>query len=162
MTHNLWASLSREIDRFLLKVTIDKLVSRNQDDADNFATGAGIGGFFPVGDRNSFSYGYAYSESKNNRNLNDTTADETNSITHSFTLGHDFIVNQLITTSIGLGYSDADAKVDAGNDYETYDVGFGLNFAFPWAYIAVSNSYSLSLRLLKLQRAAFIEAGLAL
>ena len=31
----------------------------NQDDADNFATGAGIGGFFPVGDRNSFSYGYA-------------------------------------------------------------------------------------------------------
>ena len=41
---------------------------------------------FPVGDRNSFSYGYAYSESKNNRNLNDTTADETNAIGHNVSL----------------------------------------------------------------------------
>ena len=31
-----------------------------------------------------------------------------------------------------------------GNDYETYDVGFGINFAFPWAYIAVSNSLSFN------------------
>ena len=34
--------------------------------------------------------------------------------------------------------------MDAGNDYETYDVGFGLNFAFPWAYIAVTNSLSFN------------------
>ena len=37
----------------------------------------------------------------------------------AYTLGHDFIVNRLISTSIGLGYSDSDAKVDAGNDAET-------------------------------------------
>ena len=35
LTHNLWASLSREIDRFLLKVTLDKLVRSNQPDVDN-------------------------------------------------------------------------------------------------------------------------------
>ena len=73
------------------------------------------------------------SDSKGNRNASDTTADETNSIGHSFTFGHDFILTEIISTSIGLGYSDSDAKVDAGNDYETYDFSFGLNFAFPWA-----------------------------
>ena len=35
LTHNLWASLSREIDRFLVKVTLDKLVHSNQPDVDN-------------------------------------------------------------------------------------------------------------------------------
>ena len=39
LTHNLWASLSREIDKFLLKVTIDKLVQSNQDDVDNLLSG---------------------------------------------------------------------------------------------------------------------------
>ena len=43
-----------------------------------------------------------------------------------------------------MGYSDSDAVVDAGNDYETYDVSFGLNFAFPWAYIAVGNAMSFN------------------
>ena len=115
-----------------------------QTDADSFSFMYGIGSFFSVGERNSISYGYAFSDSKGNHNSTDTTADETNSIGHSFTLAHDFIFNELITTNISLGYSDSDAKVDAGNDYETYDVGFGLNFAFPWAYIAVSNSYSFN------------------
>ena len=115
-----------------------------QTDADSFSFMYGIGSFFSVGERNSISYGYAFSDSKGNQNSTDTTADETNSIGHSFTLAHDFIFNELITTNISLGYSDSDAKVDAGNDYETYDVGFGLNFAFPWAYIAVSNSYSFN------------------
>ena len=40
--------------------------------------------------------------------------------------------------------SDSDAKVDAGNDYETYEFGLGLNFAFPWAYIAWSASTSFN------------------
>ena len=115
-----------------------------QTDADSFSFMYGIGSFFSVGERNSISYGYAFSDSKGNHNSTDTTADETNAIGHSFTLAHDFIFNELITTNISLGYSDSDAKVDAGNDYETYDVGFGLNFAFPWAYIAVSNSYSFN------------------
>ncbi len=115
-----------------------------QTDADSFSKMWGIGGFFSVGERNSFSYGYTFSDSKGNRNESDTTADETNSTGHSFNLGHDFILTEIISSSLSLGYSDSDAKVDAGNDYETYDVGLGLNFAFPWAYIAVSNSYSFN------------------
>ena len=115
-----------------------------QTDADSFSFMYGAGSFFSIGERNSISYGYSFADAKGNHNSTDTTADETNSITHSFTLGHDFIVNQLITTSIGLGYSDADAKVDAGNDYETYDGSLNVNFAFPWAYISVGNALSFN------------------
>ena len=111
-----------------------------QTDADSFSNMYGIGGFFTVGERNSFSYGYSFADSKGNHNSTDDTAMETNSIAHGFTLGHDYILTELISTSFSLGYSDTDARVDAGNDYETYDVGIGLNFAFPWAYIAVSNA----------------------
>ncbi len=115
-----------------------------QTDADSFSKMYGFGGFFTVGERNSFSYGYSFSDSKGNRNESDTTADETNAIGHSFNLGHDFILTPIISSSISLGYSDTDAKVDAGNDYENYDLGLGLNFAFPWAYIAISNSISFN------------------
>ena len=38
---------------------------------------------------------------------------------------------------------DSDNLNDTG-DYENYDFGIGLNFAFPWAYIAVSNSMSFN------------------
>ncbi len=115
----------------------------NQDDADNFATGAGIGGYFPVGDNHSFSYGYAYSESKNNRNLNDTTADETNAIGHNVSLGHDFMFNEIISTSTGLGYSISEAKVGS-NDFHTYDFNLRLNLAFPWAYISIGDALSFN------------------
>ena len=115
-----------------------------QHDSDSFSKMYGFGGFLPVGDRNTFSYGWSYSSSKGNNNSMDTTANETNSSGHGLTLGHDFIVNELITTNISLGYSDSDARVDSGNDYETYDIGFGLNFAFPWAYIAISNGFSFN------------------
>ena len=115
-----------------------------QHDADSFSKMYGLGGFFSVGDRNSFSYGFSYSNSKGNNNTMDTTANETNSSGHSINLGHDFILNQLITTNISLGYSDTDSRIDNGNDYENYDLGFGINFAFPWAYIAVSNSMSFN------------------
>ncbi len=115
----------------------------NQDDADNFSTGAGIGGYFPVGDRNSFSYGYAYSESKNNRNLNDTTADETNAVGHNVSLGHDFMLNDIISTSTGLGYSISESKVGA-NDFHTYDLSLRLNLAFPWAYISLGDALSFN------------------
>ena len=111
-----------------------------QTDADSFSKMYGIGGFFSVGERNSFSYGYSYANSKGNHNSEDDTAMQTNSVAHGFTFGHDLIITEIISSSLSLGYSDTDARVDAGNDYETYDVGFGLNFAFPWAYIAVSNS----------------------
>ena len=114
------------------------------DDADSFSLMYGIGGYFPVGERNSFSYGYSYSDSKGNHNSSDTTANESNSISHGYTLGHDFILNQLISTSIGLGYSDSDAKVDAGNDYETYEISFRISFAFPWAYISIGDALSFN------------------
>jgi len=115
-----------------------------QDDADSFSLMYGIGGYFSVGERNSFSYGYSYSDSKGNHNSSDTTANETNAIGHGFTLGHDFIFNELVSTSIGLGYSDSDAKVDAGNDYETYDFSLRINFGFPWAYISIGDALSFN------------------
>ena len=115
-----------------------------QTDADSFSKMYGIGGFFSVGERNSFSYGYSYATSKGNHNSQDDTAMETNSVAHGFTFGHDFILTEIISTSLGLGYSDTDARVDAGNDYETYDVSLGLNFSFPWAYISVSNGMSFN------------------
>ncbi len=115
-----------------------------QHDADSFSLMLGIGGFFTLGERNSFSYGYSYSDSKANENMADLTAEDTNAIGHSYTFGHDFILTPIISTSLSLGYSDSDAKVSAGNDYETYEIGLGLNFAFPWAYIAVSTSTSFN------------------
>jgi len=114
------------------------------DDADSFSFMYGIGGYFSVGERNSFSYGYSYSDSKGNHNSSDTTADQTNAIGHGFTVGHDFIFNELVSTSIGLGYSDSDAKVDAGNDYETYDFNLRINFGFPWAYVSIGDALSFN------------------
>ena len=116
----------------------------SQHDADSFSMMVGIGGFFTVGERHSISYGYSYSDSKANRNSSDLTADETNSIGHSYTFGYDLILTPIISSSLSLGYSDSDAKIDAGNDYETYEFGLGLNFAFPWAYIAWSASTSFN------------------
>ena len=40
-------------------------------DADSFSKGMGIGGFFTVGERHSFSYGYSYSDTKGNHNSSD-------------------------------------------------------------------------------------------
>ena len=143
-SYGLTLALDTVLGGFSLSPYLMLSKSDYQTDADSFSKMWGIGGFIPVGERNSFSYGYAFSDSKGNRNSSDTTANETNTIGHSFTLGHDFILTEIISTSIGLGYSDSDAIVDAGNDYETYDVSFGLNFAFPWAYIAVGNAMSFN------------------
>ena len=114
-----------------------------QDDADSFSLMQGIGGYFSAGDRNSFSYGYSFSDSKNNKNSSDTTANATNSIGHGITLGHDFMFNELISSSTGLGYSISEAK-DGTNDYETYDLNFRLNLAFPWVYISVGDGLSFN------------------
>ena len=114
-----------------------------QDDADSFSLLYGIGGYFSAGDRNSFSYGYSFSDSKNNKNSTDTTANETNAIGHGFTLGHDFMFTEIISSSTGLGYSISEAKVGT-NDFETYDLNFRLNFAFPWAYISVGDAVSFN------------------
>ena len=115
-----------------------------QTDADSFSVMGGVGGFFTIGERNSISYGYSISDSKGNHNSSDTTANETNSISHGISLGYDFIVNQIITTSLSLGYGNSAAVAAAGNDYENYDLGLSLNFAFPWAYISVGNALSFN------------------
>ena len=114
-----------------------------QDDADSFSLMQGIGGSFSVGDQNSFSYGYSFSDSKNNKNSTDTTANETNAKGHGLSLGHDYVFNEIISSSTGLGYSTSEAKVGT-NDFETYDLSFRLNFAFPWAYISVGNGLSFN------------------
>ena len=56
-----------------------------QTDADSFSFMYGAGSFFSIGERNSISYGYSFADAKGNHNSTDSTADETNSITHSFT-----------------------------------------------------------------------------
>jgi len=113
-------------------------------DADSFSLMYGIGGNFTVGENHSFSYGYSFTDSKANHNSMDNTADDDNAIAHGASLGYDYVINNLISSSIALGVSDTDAKADAGNDAETYDFSFGLNFAFPWALISVSSAHSFT------------------
>ena len=111
-------------------------------DADSFSLMYGIGGNFTVGENHSFSYGYSFTDSKANHNSMDNTADD--AIAPGASLGYDYVINSLISSSIALGVSDTDAKADAGNDAETYDFSFGLNFAFPWALISVSSAHSFT------------------
>ena len=115
-----------------------------KDDADSFSFMYGIGGNFSVGERNAFSYGYSYSDSKADNNSSDTTANQTNAIGNSFTLGYDYLFNDKISTSVGLGYSDSDAKIDAGNDNETYDLSLRLNLSLPWAYFSIGEAISFN------------------
>ena len=143
-TYGLTLALDTSIGNQSLSPYLMLSKSDYQDDADSFSLMYGIGGYFSVGDRNSFSYGYAFSDSKGNQNSSDTTADESNSIGHTYSIGHDFILSEIISTSTGLSYSDSDAKIDAGNDYETYEISFRLNFAFPWAYISIGDSLSFN------------------
>ena len=126
-------------------ISLSLMVTKSdyQTDADSFSYMYGLGGFFTVGERNSFSYGYTYADAKGNHNSSDDTAQETNSISHGLILVMT-LLTEIISTSLSLGYSDSDAVVDAENDYETYDIGLSLNFAFPWAYIAVSNALSFN------------------
>ena len=112
-------------------------------DADSISVMSGIGGYFSVGENHSFSYGYSFSDSKADNNSSDTTADATNAIGHGITLGHDYMINEIISSSTGLGYSISEAQ-DATNDYVTYDLSFRLNFAFPWAYISVGDAFGFN------------------
>ena len=113
------------------------------DDADSFSMMMGMGGFFSVGDRHSFNYGYSYSDAKGNNNTSDTTADDTNAIGHAVSVGHDFMFNEIISTSTGLGYSISEAKVGT-NDFHTYDLSLRLNLAYPWVYISIGDAVSFN------------------
>ena len=113
------------------------------DDADSFSTMAGLSGFFPSGDRSTFNYSYTFSDSKGNHNSSDTTANESNAIGHSITLGHDYLLTEIISTSIGTGYSISENKVGA-NDYETFDLNLRVNFNLPYAYVSVGDAISFN------------------
>ena len=115
-----------------------------QDDADSFSYIYGFGGNTSIGNKYSLSYGYSFADSKNNNNSSDLTANQKNSITHSYSIGLDTYINDIVSTSIGLGYSDSDAKVDDGNDYETYDLSLRVNLALPWAFISFTDSVSFN------------------
>ncbi len=114
-----------------------------QDDADSFSLMGGLGGSFSVGEKTMYSYGYSFSDSKGNNNSSDTTADATNAFGHSVTLGHDFMFNDIISTSLGSSASISEAK-DGTNDFVTYDFSLRVNFAYPWAYISVGNGLSFN------------------
>ena len=113
------------------------------DDADSFSTMAGLSGFFPSGDRSTFNYSYTFSDSKGNHNSSDTTANESNAIGHSITLGHDYLLTEIVSTSIGTGYSISENKVGA-NDYETFDLNFRINLNLPYAYVSVGDAVSFN------------------
>ena len=100
-----------------------------QDDADSFSMMGGIGGFFLVIVIH-LAMDILFSDAKGNNNTSDTTADATNAIGHGVSVGHgDFMFNEIISISTGLGYSISEAK-DGTNDFETYDLSLSLNFAY--------------------------------
>ena len=113
------------------------------DDADSFSTIAGLSGFFPSGDRSTYSYSYTLTDSKGNHNSSDTTANETNSIGHSINIGHDYAATEIVSTSTGLGYSISENKVGM-NDYETFEFTMRLNLNFPFAYISIGDALSFN------------------
>ncbi len=112
-----------------------------QDDADSFSYMYGISSYIPAGDKHTFSYSYSFADAKGNQNSSDTTSRDTNATSHTYNLGHDFLLNNLISTNTALGYGDSDANDDTG-DYENYDFSLRFNFAFPWAYISIGDSLS--------------------
>ena len=111
------------------------------DDADSFSTMAGLSGFFPSGDRSTYSYSYTFSDSKGNHNSSDETANETNAIGHTINLGHDYAVSEIVSTSTGLGYSISENKVGM-NDYETFEFNVRLNLNLPFAYVSIGDAIS--------------------
>ena len=98
----------------------------------------------PAGKRNKFSYGYSFSNTKYDHNSSYPSIGDYNSFGSSYSLGHNFYKNDIISTSTSLTYSDSDVVVDAGNDLETYELGLSVNFAYPWAYISVGNTLAFT------------------
>ena len=113
------------------------------DDADSFSNMFGLSGFFPSGDRSTYSYSYTLSDSKGNHNSSDTTANETNSIGHSISIAHDYAASEIVSASTGLGYSISENKVGM-NDYETFEFNFRLNFNLPFAYLSIGDAISFN------------------
>ena len=113
-----------------------------ETDATNIAFMTGFGNYYTINDSHALNYGYSYSDSKNNQNTGHLTSDGTNTISQSIATGYDFTLNETISTSVGLGYGDSDAKDDT-NDYENYDLDLRVNFSLPFAYISIGSLTSL-------------------
>ena len=113
-----------------------------ETDATNRGLIAGFGNYYTINDSHALNYSYSYSDSKNNQNSGHLTADDTDTISQSVSVGYDFILNETISASAGLGYGDSNAKDDT-NDYENYDLDLRVNFSLPFAYISFGNLTSM-------------------
>ncbi len=128
---------NHSLSPYLMLNTIDY-----EQDAINTSFMVGFGNYYAINDAHSLNYGYSYSDSKNNQTSSYTTADATNVVGHSISVGYDFNLNETISTSLGLGYGDNDAKDDT-NDYKNYDLDLRLNLSLPFAYVSIGNLVSL-------------------
>ena len=113
-----------------------------ETDATNTSFMGGFGNYYAINDVHSLNYGYSYSDSKNNQSPSYPAADATNLISQSISAGYDFTLNETISTSLGLGYAETDAKVDT-NDYENFDLDLRLNLSLPFAYVSIGNLLSV-------------------
>ena len=113
-----------------------------ETDATNRGLILGFGNYYTINDSHALNYSYSYADSKNNQNSGHLTADDTNTISQSASLGYDFTLNEKISTSVGLGYGDSNAKEDT-NDYKNYDLDLRVNFSLPFAYVSIGNLISL-------------------
>ena len=120
------------------------MVSRTsyETDATNRGLIVGFGNSYTINDSHALNYSYSYADSKNNQNSSHLTADDTDTISRSVSIGYDFTLNEIISASAGLGYGDSNAKEDT-NDYENYDLDLRVNFALPFAYISIGNLTSM-------------------
>ena len=113
-----------------------------ETDATNRGLILGFGNYYTINDSHALNYSYSYADSKNNQNSGHLTADDTDTISRSVSIGYDFTLNEIISASAGLGYGDSNAKEDT-NDYENYDLDLRVNFALPFAYISIGNLTSM-------------------
>ena len=113
-----------------------------ETDATNRGLILGFGNYYTINDSHALNYSYSYADSKNNQNSGHLTADDTDTISQSASIGYDFTLNEIISASAGLGYGDSNAKEDT-NDYENYDLDLRVNFALPFAYISIGNLTSM-------------------
>ena len=120
------------------------MVSRTsyETDATNRGLILGFGNYYTINDSHALNYSYSYADSKNNQNSSHLTADDTDTISRSVSIGYDFTLNEIISASAGLGYGDSNAKEDT-NDYENYDLDLRVNFALPFAYISIGSLTSM-------------------
>ncbi|MDC1280131.1 tetratricopeptide repeat protein [Pelagibacteraceae bacterium] len=115
----------------------------NKTGAENHSLILGFGNYFLVNDKNTINYGFSYADENSDNNSSYITADATNSKGYTYNLGHDFILNKLISTSTDVTYAISDAK-DATNDFENYDLGLRLNLGFRLAYVSIGNYVSIN------------------